>query len=456
MSSNHSSISEILLSYDLNSLQRSGFLDLYNEFIINKNKSTMSSSIGSLVDENITKLIDLPSPLMSQRKKLLSRLVVVKLNGGLGTSMGCLNAKSSIKVKGDDSFLDLTLEQISSLNKQYETNIKFALMNSFYTHHQSVNITKNYSLPIVHFQQDKYPRINAKSLLPLDLNKFADHAYYPPGHGNIFSALLQNDLAKNLIKSGQDYMFISNSDNLSASIDFRILSWIIKNKISFLMEVTPQTISDKKGGVLVKNLAGKIALAEISQLSSPFLDKFTKPQQCLPFNTNNIWIHLPSLINLQAKGNLNLPIIVNKKTIQGEDIIQLETAMGSAISCFDSAKLLLVDKSRFLPVKSCDDLFLIQSNLFTLKNGYLINNQQRKSDQLPLIQLGKYFYNIKDYQKRLPTIPNILDLESLSITGNVWFSSNITLKGRVKIIAKDKPIIIPSGSLLADQSISFC
>lgn len=43
---------------------------------------------------------------------VLNKLVVVKLNGGLGTSMGCKGPKSLIGVRNENTFLDLTVQQI--------------------------------------------------------------------------------------------------------------------------------------------------------------------------------------------------------------------------------------------------------------------------------------------------------------------------------------------------------
>ena len=54
----------------------------------------------------------LPSVSSDQFKFLLSKLIVIKLNGGLGTSMGCVGPKSLIQVRNDSTFLDLTVQQI--------------------------------------------------------------------------------------------------------------------------------------------------------------------------------------------------------------------------------------------------------------------------------------------------------------------------------------------------------
>lgn len=72
---------------------------------------------------------------------------------------------------------------------------------------------------------------------------------------------------------------------------------------------------------------------------------------------------------------LDLEIIVNPKvTDSGEAVIQLETASGAAIKHFRNAHGVNVPRSRFLPVKSCSDLLLVTSDLYTLEHGALIMN----------------------------------------------------------------------------------
>ena len=75
----------------------------------------------------------LACPSREEIKSMLDKLVVVKLNGGLGTSMGCKGPKSIIQVRSDLSFLDLTVQQIEHLNKTYDADVPLILMNSFNT-----------------------------------------------------------------------------------------------------------------------------------------------------------------------------------------------------------------------------------------------------------------------------------------------------------------------------------
>lgn len=101
---------------------------------------------------------------------MLDKLVVIKLNGGLGTSMGCHGPKSVIPVRSDLTFLDLTVQQIESLNKQYNANVPLVLMNSFNTDEDTEKIIRKYKgfqVQIFTFNQSCFPRISKDSLLPV-------------------------------------------------------------------------------------------------------------------------------------------------------------------------------------------------------------------------------------------------------------------------------------------------
>ena len=84
-----------------------------------------------------------------------------------------------------------------------------------------------------------------------------------------------------------------------------------------------------------------------------------------------------------------MEVIVNPKTLDGGvNVIQLETAVGAAMKCFEKVRGINVPRSRFLPVKKTSDLFLIMSNLYTLTNGSLTMSPERMFQTTPLIKLG--------------------------------------------------------------------
>ena len=110
---------------------------------------------------------------------------------------------------------------------------------------------------------------------------------------------------------------------------------------------------------------------------------------------------------------------------------QLETAAGAAIKHFNNPKGINVPRSRFLPVKSCSDLLLIKSNIYSLEHGRLVINPHRMFQTTPVIKLGDHFKKIAQFQQRFKQIPNILELDHLTVTGDVYFGRNVTLRGTV-------------------------
>ena len=74
----------------------------------------------------------------------------------------------------------------------------------------------------------------------------------PPGHGDIYPSLVGSGMLERLLDQGIEYVFVSNSDNLGATLDLDILSHFAKTDGAFLMEVCKRTKGDKKGGHLAK------------------------------------------------------------------------------------------------------------------------------------------------------------------------------------------------------------
>ena len=378
-----------------------------------------------------------------------SRLVIGKLNGGLGTSMGCSGPKSLIKVKGEKTFMDLIVEQVRQLNAKWNKNIPLLLMNSFYTDKETAAFLDACDVPVTTFKQNMFPRVDAESFVPLSPDEFG---WYPPGHGDFYNCMEQQGVLRHLIEQGKDILFMSNADNLGAVADSKILNHMIDKKIPFLIEVTPKTPADVKGGTLYEQ-EGRLKLLEIAQVPDEHIDEFCSQEKFSVFNTNNIWINLVALQGKIQEGPLNLNVIVNRKTIQGKPVVQLETAIGSALDCFKGAVGLCVSRDRFMPVKKTEDLFLVQSNIFNLDEGRLVRNKERKISSLPVITFGDTLHQVEAFQKCFPAIPDLLELEMLDITGQVCFEGTASLKGQVKLNGNSKPIIIKGGRRIDNESI---
>merc|ERR1712054_616560 len=376
----------------------------------------------------------------------LNKLAVLKLNGGLGTSMGCVGPKSVIEVREGMSFLDLSVRQIEYLNRTYDVNVPFLLMNSFNTDSDTANIIKKYeghNIDIMTFNQSKYPRVLKDSLLPAPKNadsKISD--WYPPGHGDVFESLYNSGVLDKLLERGIEIIFLSNADNLGAVVDLNILQHMVESK------------ADVKGGTII-DYEGQARLLEIAQVPKQYVNEFKSIKKFKYFNTNNIWMNIRAVKRVVENNELTMEIIPNGKSIPADNkgeadlsIIQLETAVGAAIKHFKNAHGVNVPRRRFLPVKTCSDLMLVKSDLYTLKHGQLVMDPNRFGPA-PLIKLGGDFKKVAQFQSRIGSIPKILELDHLTITGAVNLGRGVVLKGTVIIVAdQGSTIDIPPGSVL--------
>ncbi|KAJ7409755.1 UTP--glucose-1-phosphate uridylyltransferase [Willisornis vidua] len=444
-----------------------GFKKLFHRFLQEKGPSVDWGKIQRPPEDSIQpyekiKARGLPDNIAS----VLNKLVVVKLNGGLGTSMGCKGPKSLIGVRNENTFLDLTVQQIEHLNKSYNTDVPLVLMNSFNTDDDTKKILQKYShsrVKIYTFNQSRYPRINKETLLPIakDVSYSGENTecWYPPGHGDIYASFYNSGLLDNLIAEGKEYIFVSNIDNLGATVDLYILNHLMNppngKRCEFVMEVTNKTRADVKGGTLTQ-YENKLRLVEIAQVPKAHVDEFKSVSKFKIFNTNNLWIALSAIKRLQEKNAIDMEIIVNPKTLDGGlNVIQLETAVGAAIKSFENSLGINVPRSRFLPVKTTSDLLLVMSNLYSLNAGSLTMSEKREFPTVPLVKLGSSFTKVQDYLRRFESIPDMLELDHLTVSGDVTFGKNVSLKGTVIIIANHGDRIdIPAGALLENKIVS--
>ncbi|KAI1828974.1 hypothetical protein DTO027I6_10241 [Penicillium roqueforti] len=390
--------------------------------------------------------------------EFLNKLAVVKLNGGLGTSMGCVGPKSVIEVREGMSFLDLSVRQIEHLNRIFNVNVPFVLMNSFNTDHDTQSIIKKYeghNIDIITFNQSRFPRISKDSLLPVPKSFDSPlQDWYPPGHGDVFESLYNSGTLDKLIELGIEYIFLSNADNLGAVVDLRILQHMVDSQAEYIMELTDKTKSDVKGGTIIDS-DGNVRLLELAQVPKEHVNEFKSIKKFKYFNTNNIWLNVQAIKRVVEENELELEIIPNEKSIPADKkgdadqtVYQLETAVGAAISHFKNAHGVNVPRRRFLPVKTCSDLMVVKSDLYRLEHGQLVMDPNHVGG-VPVIKLGSDFKKVSDFHKRVARIPHIIELDHLTVTGPVNLGRNVTLKGTVIIVASDGSTIdIPHGSVL--------
>lgn len=368
----------------------------------------------------------------------LSKTVMIKLNGGLATGMGLHKAKSLLTVKDGHSFLDILAKQALS------SKVPLVLMNSFKTRDDSLAALAHYpnlsgSLPS-DFMQHKVPKVLELGLQPAQSPNAPELAWCPPGHGDLYTALVTTGTLDLMIASGYEYMFVSNADNLGAVMDPFLLGHFVSEKLPFLMEVADRTSADRKGGHLAEDLDGQLLVRESAQCPEDAKALFQDISRHRYFNTNNLWINLHALKSLMAarENVLGLSMIRNRKTLDPRDasspgVYQLETAMGSAIAVFEGAGAVRVPRSRFTPVKSTNDLLAIRSDAYVLSDDFRV---QAATDRSPLVDLDpKYYKLLDDMEARFPEgSPSLIDCESLSVTGDIVFGRNLRCEGRTEIV----------------------
>lgn len=394
----------------------------------------------------------------------LNKTAIIKLNGGLGTSMGLEGPKSFLPVREGRTFIDLILSQVKVLREEYEAPLPLLLMNSFWTDEQTRSRLADEQngdphIPMT-FLQHRYPRIHKQTLNPLDWELTPELEWNPPGHGDIYTSLLTTGLLRKLILNGYRYVFVSNSDNLGAVFDADLLGYMAQEKIPFLMEVCKRTSLDKKGGHLMRmGPDGKLGLREVAQCAPDEWDDFQDIVKYSFFNTNSIWLDLKAVEEAFLRHKkFSLQLIVNpKRAVPGDpnspEVIQLETAMGAAISLFEGAQAVVVPRSRFSPVKTISDLMLTMSDCFKVTdNNSVVCSTNWK--ELPKVSLDPQVYSTVDkFFSRFPEgIPSLENCKELVIQGDVAFRGGVELKGAVSVINNSqKQYTVPPGHNLSGE-----
>ncbi len=378
----------------------------------------------------------------------LSRTVVIKLNGGLGTSMGMSGAKTLLPVKGESNFLDIIAGQLLTLRARYGCRLPLVFMNSFTTRADTLAHMRAYpdlkleGLPL-DFLQHKVPRLRCDDLRPLEWPDNPDQEWCPPGHGDLYTALVTSGMLGKLLEQDFEYAFVSNGDNLGAVLDPRILVWFAGKQLPFAMEVADRTESDKKGGHLARLRTGGLTLREVAQCPDAEVDAFQDFLRYRYFNTNNLWLNLRRLDAALTRHEqvLPLPLIRNQKHAEPSDksspaVYQAETAMGAAISLFEDAAAVRVGRERFAPVKTTCDLLLLWSDRYVLDGqSHVRLNPSATAECVVSLDVG-YFADIGEFQKRFAHgAPSLSAATRFDVCGDVSFGRDVVVRGAVKVEA---------------------
>ncbi|WP_427383835.1 UTP--glucose-1-phosphate uridylyltransferase [Janibacter sp. G56] len=419
---------------------------------------------GTIPEDTIEPLGDVPAlddftPTDEERRAALAQTVVIKLNGGLGTSMGMTGPKSALEVRDGLTFLDLIARQVLALRREHGVDLPLILMDSFRTRDESLAILERYpelaveGLPL-DFLQNAEPKLRADDLTPVEWPADPSLEWCPPGHGDIYVALQGTGLLATLREKGIRYAFLSNADNLGATCDPDIAAWMVAGRVPYAAEVCPRTANDRKGGHLARRRSdGRMILRDSAMVVDGEDHHFQDNERHRYFHTNNLWVDLEVLERLleERDGVLGLPIIINRKTVDPSDktspkVIQIESAMGTAVEAFEGSQALLVPRARFRPVKTTNELLLLRSDVFEIDDDAVVHSVIDHPE--PAIRLDEHYKLMPDFDARFADgVPSMRQCTGFAVEGDVTFEGGVTCVGDVRVVA-DEAITVPAGTTL--------
>ncbi len=420
---------------------------------------------GFITEDSIAPLVepdrlDAVSVSADAAREALAQTAIIKLNGGLGTSMGMEKAKSLLPVRSGKSFLDLIVAQVQYARQAYGVRLPLLFMNSFRTHEDTLAALAGYADLAVEgleldFVQSQEPKLRADDLTPVEWPADPSLEWCPPGHGDLYPALMASGVLERLIALGFRYASVSNSDNLGASPNAEIAGWFAASGAPYAAEICRRTAADRKGGHLaIRRADNQLILRDTAQTAKAEMAFFTDEHRHPYFHTNNLWFDLEVLQRTLTErgGVLGLPLIRNDKTVDPSDssspaVIQIESAMGAAVEVFEGATAIAVGRDRFLPVKTTSDLLVIRSDAYTLTED---SRLVKAADPVPLIDLdSSYYKTIAEFERRFDAgAPSLRKANTLTVKGDWTFEADVTVIGDVTLTADGGPEVVPAGTTL--------
>ncbi|MEJ7741564.1 MAG: UTP--glucose-1-phosphate uridylyltransferase [Nocardioidaceae bacterium] len=335
--------------------------------------------------------------------------------------MGMEQAKTLLPVREGMTFLDIIVRQVLHIRDEFGVRLPLVFMDSFRTSKDTLEALSAYpelavgDLPL-DFMQNREPKLRADDLTPVEWPTDPTLEWCPPGHGDVYTALAASGLLEELLAAGYRYVFLSNADNLRSTADARVAGWFASSGAPFASEVCRRTKADRKGGHLaIRRCDNQLVLRETAQTAPEDADAFADLTRHGYFNCNNLWVDLQALDTIlrENSGVLGLPLIRNTKTVDPSDssspaVIQIETAMGSAVEVFPGALAIEVERTRFLPVKSTNDLLVLRSDVYELCDDYSVQLVEGLAEA-PFVDLDPDYYKlVKSFDSRFPAGPTFL------------------------------------------------
>ena len=421
--------------------------------------ATLISSASLEPATGVVRLDDLPD---GDVASALGQVAMIKLNGGLATTMGLRSPKSLLEAREGRSFLDVIAGQVLNLRRTHGVQLPLILMDSEATRAATLPALQQHPELAIDgidpdFLQSMVPKLDAATMAPVQWPADPALEWCPPGHGDVYGALRRSGMLAELLARGINFAMISNADNLGSTLDPRIAAFVTREQIPFLMEVVVGTEADRKGGHVARRIEdGQLILRESAQTPPEDEESFRDYRRWRYFNTNSLWVDLRALQAIldSQDGVLRLPVIVNRKTVDPRDtsstpVIQLESAMGAAIESFPGSRLLEVPRTRFVPVKGTDDLCVLRSDVYALTDDMHVQPVPERADSLPFVELDKSVYRLLDeFEKRFPAgVPSLREASRFVVHGDATFGADVVIRGAAEISVAE-PTVIADGSVL--------
>lgn len=449
------------------------FRHLYQTWKADEDSSIPESEVTAVTAKELPDVGDVHDTIdRDKAMDAFAHTAFLKLNGGLGTSMGLNGPKSLLPVRRHKArqmrFIDIILGQVVTARARQGVPLPITFMNSFRTSAESLHAIEHNTyfrgfsqegVPL-EILQHKEPKIDVKTGRPASFPADPELEWCPPGHGDVYSTIWESGYLDALDEAGMKYLFISNSDNLGARPSSTLAGYFASSGSPFMIELCRKTPADRKGGQIVRSKeTGQLMLREISQVPDEDRKAALNMRRHPFFNTNNIWVRVDALRDLLEAGDgvLGLPIIVNHKTVDPADpdsapVIQLETAMGAAIGLFPGATCIEVGRARFLPVKTTNDLFLMRSDRFHLTDAFEMEDGNYIFPDINLDE--RYYRTIDDFDARFSYgVPSIAAANTVTIDGDWYFGQDVCLYGDAHLSDPQAPSYVPNGRFVGPAGI---
>ena len=171
--------------------------------------------------------------------------------------MGMDRAKSLLRVRGDQTFLDIIAGQVLAARAATGARLPLVLMNSFRTQRRHPPGARRLPRPApstalpLDFVQNREPKLRADDLTPVEWPATRTSSGARRATATSTPRCRRPACSQALLDAGFRYATVSNSDNLGAAPDARIAGWFAASGAPFAAEVARRTPADRKGGHLV-------------------------------------------------------------------------------------------------------------------------------------------------------------------------------------------------------------